>query len=125
MNQDWYCTSKTNAHIMILFLFHLLRIQGANLVFHQSCSDAIILHNNTPASALDKVVTFASEVLFGRETHTLTKPEATLGDRVGLRISSQHEESYPLNQRQTIVFLIYKASLEVSCQINDDQRFDQ
>ena len=33
------------------------------------------------ASAVDMVVTFAGEVLFERKTPTLTKLEATLGDR--------------------------------------------
>ena len=45
-----------------------------------------------PASALDKVVTFAGEVLFEKHPQTLTKPEATPGDRIDMRISGQLEK---------------------------------
>ena len=58
--------------------FILRGAQDANLVFHQRGIDAIILHDNTTASALEKVVTCAGEVLFERKTSTSTKPEATL-----------------------------------------------
>ena len=37
--------------------FNPRRVQDASSVFHQSSSDAIILYDNMPASALDKVVT--------------------------------------------------------------------
>ena len=67
-----------------IWYFNLRRVQDANLVFHQSSSDAIIVYDNLRASALDKVVTFAGDVLFVRKTQTLTKPEATLGDRIDL-----------------------------------------
>ena len=56
MNQEWYCTSKAIAHNMIVFITSTcdkLKTQ----VFHQSSSESIILHNNMPVSALDKVVT--------------------------------------------------------------------
>ena len=45
-------------------IYHLNQrlAQTINLVFHQSISDATILRDNVPASALDKVVTFAGEV---------------------------------------------------------------
>ena len=58
------------------------------------------------ASALDKVVTFAGEVLFERKPPTLTKPEATPGDRIDLRISGQPEEPQLLNEREGKTFLI-------------------
>ena len=61
---------------------------SAGLRFHQSGSDAF-LYDNMPASALDKVVTFAGEVLIERKFQTSIKPEATLGERIDLRISSQ------------------------------------
>ena len=38
--------------------FNLRLAPDANLVFHQSSSDAIIAYEKKPASALDKVVTF-------------------------------------------------------------------
>ena len=53
MNQGWCCTSKVIAQIMIVFTVSIYD------------SDAIILYDNMPASAMDKVVTFAGEVLFG------------------------------------------------------------
>ena len=42
-----------------------------------------------PASALDKIVTFAGEDLFERKLPTSVKPEATPGERIDLRISGQ------------------------------------
>ena len=58
------------------------------------------------ASALDKVATLHGEVLFERESPTFTKLEATLGDRIDLRISGQHEEPFSLNEEEATVFLI-------------------
>ena len=75
-----------------IYYFNLRRAQDAYLVFHQGSSDAIILNDNMRASALDKVVTFAGDVFFERKPSTFTKPEATLGDRIDLRISDQPEE---------------------------------
>ena len=75
--------------------FNLLRAQTANLVFHQSSSDAAILYEHTPASALDTVVTLAAENLFERNpssSPTSIKPEATLGERIDFRISGQTQD---------------------------------
>ena len=41
------------------------------------------------ASALDKVATFADEVLFERNLPTSITREATLGERIDVRISGQ------------------------------------
>ena len=41
-----------------------------------------------------------------KETPTVTKSEATLGDSIDLRKSGQHEELCTLNERQATVFLI-------------------
>ena len=46
------------------------------------------------------------EVLFGRKTPTLTKPEVTLGDRIDLCMSGQPEEPCLLNEGQAKVSLI-------------------
>ena len=51
-----------------LITFFLRPAQDANFVLHKSCSDSMILYDNLLASALDKVVTFAVEVLFERKT---------------------------------------------------------
>ena len=59
-----------------------------------------------PANALDRVVTFAGDVLFGRKHSTLTKPEATLGDRIDSQISGQPEEPETLNKKEATIFLI-------------------
>ena len=69
--------------------------------------DAIIVYDNMLASALDKVVTFAGEVLFERTPTlpTLTKLESTPGDRIGLHISGQPEETYTLNENEANVSL--------------------
>ena len=69
----------------------LRRAENANLVFHQRGSAAIILHDNMPESALDKVVTFAGDVLFEWKLPTSIKPEVTLGERIDLRISAKPE----------------------------------
>ena len=58
------------------------------------------------ASALDSAVSLAGEVLFGRKHPTLTKPEATPGDRIDLRISGLLAELYTLNHEEAKVFLI-------------------
>ena len=86
--------------------FFLPRAQDANLVFRQSCTDAIILCDIMPASAMDNVVTFEGEVLFERKPPTFTKQEATPRDRIDLRISGQSEEHFFLNEREAKVFLI-------------------
>ena len=52
-------------------------------------------------------------VLFERNLPTLTKPEATLGDRIDLRISGQPEEPHPLNDREANVFLISRLMKQV------------
>ena len=44
-----------------------------------------------PASALDKVVTFAGEVLFERNPPTSIRTKATPGERSDLRMSGQPE----------------------------------
>ena len=44
---------------------------------------------------------------------TVTQLEATLGDRIDLRISGQPEEPYPLNERQAKVFFIFSLMKQV------------
>ena len=55
-----------------VYYFNLRRAQDTNFVFHQSISDAIFVCDNMPASALDKVVTFAGEVWLERNLLPLT-----------------------------------------------------
>ena len=98
--------------------FNLRRAQDANLVFHQSSCDAIILYDTMPASALDKVVTFAREVIFERKPLTLTKPEATPGDRIYLPISGQPKEPHLLNDREVKSFLISSLMKQVLKSLN-------
>ena len=86
--------------------FDLRRTQDANLALRQGGSHAIILHDNMPASALDKMVTFAGAVLFERKPPTSIKPEATPGDRIHFSISGQPEELHALNEKQAQIFLI-------------------
>ena len=56
---------------------------------------------------------------FDRKLSSLTKPEATLVDRIDLRISGQPEEQSISGLQSD------EASLEVSKQIDNDQWFDQ
>ena len=69
MNQEWYCTGKAVAQIVIVFIiFNPRRARrDANLVFNRRSSKAIILHDGTLVGAVDQVVTFAGGVLFGRK----------------------------------------------------------
>ena len=107
-----------------VFEKNLPRAQDASLVFHQSCIDANILFDNIPASAMDNVVNFVGEVLFKRETPTLTEPGGdSTRQNLLARISCHPEEHYILN-RETSKRLSHchvdEASLEVSKQIDDD-----
>ena len=72
-----------------------------------------MLYDNMPGSALDKVVTSAGDVLFERKTLTLSKLEASPGDRSGLRISGQPEEPHLLNGRRAEAFLISRLMKQV------------
>ena len=83
-----YKQSNRPDHNCICY-FSLRRAHAAKEVFHQSSSDAIVLYDNMRANALDKVLTYAGEVLFERKPWTLTKPEAILGERIELPISGQ------------------------------------
>ena len=53
------------------YYFILRQAQDAKFVFHQSCSDAIMLYDNMRARTLHKVVTFAYEVLFEKTALSL------------------------------------------------------
>ena len=97
MNEQWYCTSPDHYCICE---FNLRRAPDANFVFHHSHSGAIILYDNMLTSALDKVVTFAGEVVFERKPPTLTKTEATLDDRLDLLKSGHSKEPYLLYERE-------------------------
>ena len=54
---------------MIVFIISIYdELKTQIWVFRESSSDAIIVYDNMLASALDKVVTFASEVFVLKET---------------------------------------------------------
>ena len=107
MNQEWYCTGKVIAQITICIChFNLRRAQDTNLEFHQRGSDATVVHNNMPASALDKVVTFAVEVLCERKSPTSIETEATPGERIDLRKSGQSEIPHAQDVKAENTFLI-------------------
>ena len=97
--------------------FNLLRGQCANSVFHP-CSS--YFNHNMPANALDHGVTVACEVLFERKLPTLRMLEATPGDRIDLRISSQPEERQLLNDRDAKAFLISSSMKQVLKTPHDD-----
>ena len=61
--------------------------QDANLVSHQSCSDEIFFVRQNAGKR-----TGQGGHMFERKHPTPTKPEATLGDTLDLRISGQPEE---------------------------------
>ena len=93
MNQERCCRSKVIAEIMIVFITSVFVVLTAQICdFIKVAVTLFILHDNMPASAMGKVVTFAGEVLFERKRPTSIKPEATLAGRIGLRIPGQFEE---------------------------------
>ena len=111
-----------------IYYFNLRRAQNANMVFHQSSTDAIILFENMPASVLDKVVTFAGEVLYERKSTTSIKPEAAPGERIDLRISSQPEVPHTEDEKAENAFRIFQLdekSLRLSKHFEADCRFAQ
>ena len=72
-----------------IYHFNLRHAQDANLVFHRSSSDAIILYDNMPASALNKVAAFAGEGLFARKSTTFDQAR---GDGIDLPYQAKPEE---------------------------------
>ena len=95
-----------------IYYFNLQLTQHANLVFHQSSSDALVLYDNMPASALEKIATFAGDVLFDSKPLTSIKPEATL-ERIDFRISGQPEVPHTKDEKAEKTFLI--SSLTKTC----------
>ena len=126
MNQEWYCASEAIAQIMIVFIVLIYdELKTQIWCFVNVAVTRLFFYDNMSASALDKVVTFADEVMFERKPPTSTKPEATLCDSIDLRISGQPEELCTLNVRQAKVFLISSLMKQVlkspnkSTMIND------
>ena len=107
MKQEWCCTSTAIAQTKIVFITsNLRRAQNAYVVFHQNSSDAIILHDNMLASALDKVDTFAGEVVLEKISSTAIMQKATPAERIDLRISSQPEVPYTQDEKYETSLLI-------------------
>ena len=74
--------AQASAQSMIVFVTSICDVLKTHIfLFHQSSSNAVNLHDNMLASALDKVATFADEVLFERKLPTSITREATLGER--------------------------------------------
>ena len=78
-----------------------------------SSNDAWILHDNMPASALEKVVTFEGEVVFERKHPTSIKREATSGERIDLSTSGQLEVLETPNEGEEQHLLLSSLSKQV------------
>ena len=76
-----------------------------NLAFHQSCSDAIVFRDKMRTTILDKVVTFAGEVLFEREHPTSIQP---VGERNDLRRSSQPVKGFESRRHKPLIIVVHK-----------------
>ena len=74
-----------------------------------------------PASALDKVNTFAGEMVFERNLPTSIKPEAALA----YQVKQEYQKHKTRKRKHHLFFQFDKNSLEFSKQIGDDGRFDQ
>ena len=107
--------------------FNLRLAQNANLIFHPSGSDAIILYDNMSVSALDNVDTFAGEVLFERKSPTATMQEAIPCEQIDLRTPAKPEIPNAKDEKAEEALLISSLTtrLTFSKQINADCRFDQ
>ena len=107
MYPKWYCTSTVNRpdHDCIDH-FNLRRAQNANLNVHQSGSDVTFLNDNILATALDKVVTFAGEVLFERKSD-FNQAGGDSGERTDL---STRSTTYTRRERANISYLILDKS---------------
>ena len=72
----------------------------------------MILYDNMPGSALDKVVPFAGEVLFER-TPISMKPESTLGAGTDWHMSGQPEVPHTKDEKAEKTYLISSVSKQV------------
>ena len=118
MNQEWYCTGKVIAQITIcIYHFNLRRAQDTNLEFHQRGSDATVVYNNMPASALDKVVTFAVDVLCERKPRLQLRRRRLLANE--LTCANQVNQKYHMHKmsKRKTHFLF---PVELSTQIDYD-----
>ena len=107
-------TSKAIAQTTIVFITSIYDVlENVNLVLHQRNSDAIILYDNLPANASDRVVTFAGDVLFEMKPATSIKREATPGERIDLRISGQPEGPHTQDDKAYKTFLIFSLTRQV------------
>ena len=105
------------------------RIVMATAHDHQRFSDAVNFHDNMPASALDKVVTFSGEFFF------FSKGNARLQSIRRRLLANELTWACQVSQKSHIhktrmwktqfCFQPDKTSLEFSKQIDDDCRFDQ
>ena len=120
MNPDWCSTSKVIAEIMIVSFFRSTTSSGRK--FHISSKVAVtrlfctttcrqtygtrwsLLQvkccSKGPPFPLLPLLSFSL-----LPPRPLTKPEATPGDRIDLRISGQPEEPYRLNEKRAKVFI--------------------
>ena len=96
-SHEWCCTSKIIAFVTI-------------------CSkqkSGISSTDNMPASALDKVVIFAGEVLFERKSPTATKQEATSCEHIELRILGRPEIPCTVDEKAEKAFRISSLTKQV------------
>ena len=92
MNEEWYFTSTVTAQTTIVFITSIYDVLKTQIwYFINLAVTPLIWYDNMPASAPNKVVTFAGDVLFERNLPTSFKLETTLGKRIDLRISGQLE----------------------------------
>ena len=100
MNQEWYCTSKAIAQVMIVVsssIYDELKAQvGCFIkvaVTQLFCCTTTCRQAHWIRWSLLQV-----KFLFDRKPPTPTKPEATPGDSIDLRMSGQPEEPHTLNE---------------------------
>ena len=91
MNQEWYCTSTVIAKTTIVLTTSTCDLLKAHIRYFIKVAVTLLSCTTICRQTLDKVVTFAGEVLLERKNPTSIKPDATLGERIDLRISGQPE----------------------------------
>ena len=100
MNEEWYFTSAVTAQTTIVFITSIYDVLKTQIWYFINVAVTVLYwDDNMPASARDKVVTFAGDVLFERNLPTSIQPETTLGKRMELCISGQLEVPHTQDEK--------------------------
>ena len=106
MKQEWCCTSKVIARIILVFLTSIqdeLKTQVCDFI---NAAVTRLFCRQCAGKRAGQGCHVCRRSSVRKETPTSIKPEATLSDRIDWRISGQPEEPHTLNEKEATVFLI-------------------